>query len=85
MIKLRNVYGETYYATEEENGTTCGTDYTKIYVFSEELGEKYGTEYRNAIGDSQPNIWTPYDLTDKELILYSDREKTFSYRYEIVK
>lgn len=85
MIKLENVYGKTYYMTEEVKGTTCGVDYTEIYIYSEELGEKYGDYYRNAVNGPQPNIWKPYELTDKTLILYDDYKKQYSNEYIIIK
>lgn len=85
MIKLKNIYGETYYMTEEVKGTACGCDYTEIYLYSEDLGEEYGTYYRNAVNHSQPNIWTPYELKDDVLIVYDDYSKKYSYKYTLVK
>ena len=85
MKILKNALGETYYMTEESKGNACGTEYTEIYLYSEELGEKCGTHYRNAVKGSQPNIWTPYKITDKKLIAYSDYTKTRYFMYDIVK
>lgn len=84
MIKLKNAYGEVYYMTEEKKGMACSTEYTEIYLYSEYLGKKYGDYYRNAVNSSQPNIWTPYKLTDKKLIIYDDYKKTRYYMYDIV-
>lgn len=85
MTKLKNAYGEIYYMTEETRGTACGSEYTEIYIYSEELGEKYGTHYRNAVNTSQPNIWTPYVINDTKVIVYGDYKKTRYYMYDIVK
>lgn len=85
MIKLENIYGEAYYMTEEIKGTACGAKYTEIYLYSEDLGEKYGTYYRNAVNERQPNIWTPYKLTENTLTVYDSHLKKFAYEFKIIK
>lgn len=84
MIKLKNTYGDVYYMTAEKSGMATSTEYTEIYLYSEELGKDYGDYYRNATNGSQPNIWTPYTLTDSELIVYNDYSKRIAYKYTIV-
>lgn len=85
MTKLKNNYGDIFYMTEEKKGIACGKKYTQIYLYSEDLGKDYGTNYTNAIDDTQPNIWVPYELTDNQLTIYNDSSKNISYHFEIIK
>lgn len=85
MIKLLNEYNEVYYMKEETKGTACGCEFTEVYIFSEELGEKYGTVYRNAVNDSQPNVWKPYEIKDNTVVVYEEHLKRYGYNFKIAK
>lgn len=90
MIKLRSEFGKIYYMTEEVSGTATSTSYTKIEIVSEDFMDvenymEYASTYMNATNGSQPNIWTPYELRENEVIVYDSFLKNESYRFEIVK
>ena len=85
MYQLENQYGSVYYMTKEETGNVCGIKYTKIYIFSQELGFEFGDTYINAVDHEQPNVWNPYDLTKDSVTIYTDRSKARGFIYRIVK
>lgn len=81
VVKLKDIYGDNYYMTKEETIPDSTGTHKMIYVYSEEFGEEEGTYYRVAITGGQPNIWTPYKLTDDKLILWDDHRKTQPYKF----